>query len=143
MTGIELGHHGLQDLVTNGGQNLLVKVLAQLLVDLGQVIGVRPAEDSEGDVHHLEILGAGGGGDLARPGSDIVDNRVLEPGQFKMQTLRQSVVLNASDPVEHDGPVTSVHREHGVLQSVVSSNSSSQQLHANPHTLGSLTHPSC
>ena len=31
---------------------------------------VRPGEDAEGDVDHLEVLGPGGGGDLARPGPE-------------------------------------------------------------------------
>lgn len=52
---VELCHHALQHLVDDGGQDALVVVLSQLLVEDGQVGRQRPGQHSQRDVHHLKV----------------------------------------------------------------------------------------
>ena len=55
LRGVELGHDALQHLVDDGRQDALVVVLSQLLVEDGQVGGQRPGQNSQRDVHHLQV----------------------------------------------------------------------------------------
>ena len=70
---------------------------------------VGPGEDAEGDVDHLQVLGPRGARDLARPGPDVVDDRILEPGHAKMQAFGVDLILDASKTRENDGSVTSLN----------------------------------
>ena len=107
---------------------------------LGQVEGVRPAENPQGDVHHLQVLGPSWGGDLAGPGPDVVNDGVLEPGHLEVKPLGEAVVLYSTNPVEHDGPVPSLHRVHSLLYTIGSCRPSSQQLHSQAQAFGGLAH---
>uniref|UniRef100_A0A480HAH8 Prohibitin-2 n=1 Tax=Sus scrofa TaxID=9823 RepID=A0A480HAH8_PIG len=78
--GVELGHHTLEHLVDNGGQHSLLIVQPQALVHAGQLHGVGSGQHPQGDVHHLQVFGACGGGNFSGSGSNIIDDRVLEPG---------------------------------------------------------------
>lgn len=53
--GVELGDDRLEDLVDDGGEDTLIVVGSELLVDRGELGLVRLAEDTAGDVDHLEI----------------------------------------------------------------------------------------
>ncbi len=74
--------------------------------DLGHVW---PGEDAEGDVDHLQVLGARGRGDLARPRPNVVNHRILEPGDPKVEALREDIVLDAAQAGEDDGAVATVN----------------------------------
>ena len=74
----------------------------------GNLHHVRSGQHSQGNVDHLQILGSGRTGDLARPGTDVVDDRVLEPRDPEMQSFRVDVVLNSADAGKDDGAVTSI-----------------------------------
>lgn len=80
LAGVELSDNALQDLVDNGGQHTLVKVLAKGTVNLWQSIDAGPGQDTAGDVDHLQILGTSQGGNVARLRADIVNNRGFDPG---------------------------------------------------------------
>ena len=45
--------------------HLFVKIQAKVLVYLGQFVGHRSGQHSQGQVHHLQVLAPGGGTDLA------------------------------------------------------------------------------
>ena len=85
---------------------LLIEILAEFSVNVGNASGIGPRQYSERNVDHLEILGSRRTRDLPRSGSDVVNGRILEPRHAEMQTLGHDVVLDASDTVKHDGAVT-------------------------------------
>ena len=68
LSGIELRHNALKNLVDNRREDALVVVLAKLAVDVGQFVGRGSAQDTNGDVDHLQIY--------VREGSEI-DNIVV------------------------------------------------------------------
>lgn len=53
--GVELGHHTFEHFVDDGGQHTLVIVLAQVLVEIGQVGGQWPRQHAQRDTHHLQV----------------------------------------------------------------------------------------
>ena len=163
LTSIELGNHGLQHLITDGGQhlkcevvilnelkraglvtiaNLFIKILTQLLVQGRQVAAVWSGENSERDVHHLQVLGAGGAGDLPGAGPDVVDYGVLEPGNPEVKSFGQGVVLDPTEPVEHDCPVTTINSVHGILQADVGTHSCGDQFSSKAEALWCFSHSS-
>lgn len=40
---------------------------------------------------------------------DVIDNRVLEPRNPEVQTLRVDVLLNTTNAAEYDGALTTIH----------------------------------
>ena len=96
LAGVELGDDALKHLVDNRGEDTLVVVLAEGPVDLGQRRDIRPREHTAGDVNHLEILGAGQGGDVSRLRAHIVDNGRLEPREDQMRSCRRVSSVEAS-----------------------------------------------
>lgn len=54
--GVVLSDDGLEDLVPDRGQDALVVVESEVLVDLREVLDVWAGENSKGDRDHLEIL---------------------------------------------------------------------------------------
>lgn len=61
-------------------------------------------EDAEGQADHLQVLGAGGGGDVAGLGADVEDDAALEPGDEEVGALADDGLLDALQTVEDDGP---------------------------------------
>ena len=59
LTGIELGNNALEHLVTDRGQDALVIVQAELLIDMRKTGLLGSREDTQGDVDHLQVLAAG------------------------------------------------------------------------------------
>lgn len=57
------------------------------LVDLGESLDLRAVENTKGQRDHLQILGTGSGGNVARLGADIVDNGLLEPRDEEVSSL--------------------------------------------------------
>ena len=122
--------------------NLFIKILTQLLVQGRQVAAVWSGENSERDVHHLQVLGAGGAGDLPGAGPDVVDYRVLEPGNPEVKSFGQGVVLDPTEPVEHDCPVTTINSVHGILQADVGAHSYGDQFSSKAEALWCFSHSS-
>lgn len=52
-----------------------------------QLIGLGSEQDSQGDVDVLEILGAGDGGDILGPGSDVEHDGSLDPWDHEMSSF--------------------------------------------------------
>ena len=78
-------------------------------MNLGNVQHVRPGQDTQRDVDHLQILGSRRAGHLSRSGSDVVDDGVLEPGHTEVQPLGVHLVLDAADSAEDDGAMTALN----------------------------------
>lgn len=74
LTGVKLCDYALEDLVDNRRQDPFVVICAKRAVDLRQCVDTRPGEDTACDVDHLQVFRAGQGWDIARLGSDIVDD---------------------------------------------------------------------
>lgn len=108
LTRIELRHHALQHLVDNTRQHPLIVVGAQRAVDLRQSLYPWPRKDTHGDVHHLQVLCAGQGGDVAGFGADVVGNGRFEPGDAEMGAFGVDVGTDAADAGVFDCAVTSI-----------------------------------
>ena len=63
-------------------------------------------QNSEGQANHLQILAAGGGGDVSRLGADIVDDGLLQPGNEEMCAFIHDRLLNTAETIEDDRPGT-------------------------------------
>lgn len=113
--GIKLGDNGLEHLVTNGGKNSLVVIKTEGLVDVGELGDDGSVEDSEGERNHLQILGAGGSGDVSGLGSDVEDDVLLEPGHEEVGSLADDGLLDTSKTVKDDGSVATTDVVHGRL----------------------------
>ena len=78
------------------------------LVDSGQLGDLGPVEDSEGQANQLQVLAAGGCGDVPRLGAHIVDNRLLEPGNEEVGAFVDDALANTAQTVEDDGAVAAL-----------------------------------
>lgn len=70
----------------------------------------------QGQADHLQVLGPGGGGDIAGLGSHIKDNTPLEPGDQEMCALADDALLDSRQTVENDGARTASHIVYGLAQ---------------------------
>ena len=132
--GVELGDDGLEDLVADGGEDTLVVVDAEVLlssslsapdgtprvkhgregggiwggrtnlVDLGQSLHVGTVQHPQRQADHLQILAAGGRGDVPGLGPDVEDDAPLQPGHQEVRPLVDDLLLDTREPVEDDGP---------------------------------------
>lgn len=83
---VKLGDDTLQDLVDNRREDSLIVIGTESSVDLWEGLDSWSGQDTAGDVHHLEILGAGEGGNIAWLGADIVVYWGLEPWNLDVCT---------------------------------------------------------
>lgn len=74
------------------------------LVDDRELRDIRAMQDSQGQAHHLQVLTSRCSGDVARLGSNIIDNRLLQPGDQEMCALVDDLLLDAAQSVEDDRP---------------------------------------
>jgi len=74
----------LEHFVDDGREDALVVIGAEGAVDLGQGINSGSGQDTACDVDHLQVFGAGQGGNVAGFGADVVGDRGLEPGYAEM-----------------------------------------------------------
>ncbi len=72
-------------------------------------------QDSEGQADHLQVLGAGGGADGARLGSDVEDDGLLQPRHEEVCPLVDDGFFYTRDSVEDDGSGTTLDVVDGVL----------------------------
>lgn len=117
--GVELRNDGLEDFVTNGGQNTLVVVETEVLervsavksiwtiethlVDLRQLLDLWAVQHPQCEGDHLHVLGSGGGADVPRSCADIEDDGALQPGDQEMCALVDDLLLHSGQTVEDDG----------------------------------------
>lgn len=59
-------------------------------------------QDTQGQTDHLQILAPGGGGDIARFGADIVDDRPLQPWDQEMRAFVHNSLFDSRKPIEYD-----------------------------------------
>jgi hypothetical protein len=85
------------------------------LVDGGQLGDLGPVQNSEGQANHLQVLAAGGCGDVSRLGAHIVDDRLLEPGNEEVGALIDDALANTAQTVEDDGAVAALDIVDGSL----------------------------
>ena len=130
---VELCDDRLEDFVADGGQDLFVKVFAELSVNLWNLEHVRPRKDTQADVdlwilsifdidlclllrrthqdsmhYHLQVLGSGRRSDLPRPRPNVVNDGVLEPRDSEVETLCHDVGLDSAQATEDDSSVTTI-----------------------------------
>lgn len=84
LAGVELRDHALQHFVHNRREDPLVVVGAEGTVDLRERFDARTGEDTAGDVDHLQVFGAGEGGDVSWLGADVVGYGGFEPGDVEV-----------------------------------------------------------
>mmetsp|Transcript_5678 Transcript_5678/g.9604 ORF Transcript_5678/g.9604 Transcript_5678/m.9604 type:complete len:330 (+) Transcript_5678:233-1222(+) len=118
LVGVVPGDDGLGHLVHEGGQDALVVVHAEVLVDPHQITGLGLVQHTDADGDHLQILAARQGLEVARPGADVVNVRPLEPRDVEVQSLAVDLALHAGDAVEHHGAVTALDGVHGIVRAV-------------------------
>jgi hypothetical protein len=130
--GIELCDDGLEDFVSDRGKNTLIIILTEVLdmdsklmrlewarggkgylVDLGEGLDFGTVQDSESQADHLQILGTGGGGDVARLCADVVDDALLQPGNEEVSSLAHNAFLDTRQAVEDDGASAALDIVHG------------------------------
>jgi len=105
---VELRDDGLENLVADGRQNLLIVLEAEVLDNDGELADFRTGEDAECEVDHLKIFGAGDGGEGVRARADVENVGFLNPRDEKMGSLADGVVENAPEPVEEDSALAAV-----------------------------------
>lgn len=89
--------------------------LIAYLVDGGQLGDLGPVQNSEGQANHLQVLAAGGCGDVPRLGAHIVDDRLLEPGNEEVSALVDDALANTAQTVEDDSAVAALDIVDGSL----------------------------
>lgn len=65
-------------------------------------------QNSEGQANHLQVLAAGGCGDVSRLGAHIVDDRLLEPGNEEVGAFVDNALANTAETVEDDSAVAAL-----------------------------------
>lgn len=86
------------------------------LVYLGQRLDVRPVQHPQRQGDHLQILGPGRGGDVARLGPDVEDDGPLQPGDEEVRALVDDLLLDSRHAVEDDGAGAALDVVDGRLQ---------------------------
>lgn len=74
----------LEHFVDDGWEDALVVVGAECAIDLGQGVDSGSGQDTACYVDHLQVFGAGQGGNVAGFGADVVGDRGLEPRYTEM-----------------------------------------------------------
>lgn len=85
------------------------------LVDGGKLGDLWPVKDSEGQANHLQVLAAGGCGNVSRLGAHIVDDRLLEPWNEEVGALVDDAFANTAQTVEDDRAVAALDIVEGSL----------------------------
>jgi len=92
-----LSHYAFEHFIHDGGKDALVVVGTERAVDLGESIDAGAGEHTAGDIDHLQVLGAGEGGDVAGFGANVVGDGRFEPWDIEMGSLDLSEVLDGFD----------------------------------------------
>lgn len=95
------GHDGLEDFVSDGGEDAVVVIATELLMELGQLINLGLEQHTEMDVDHLKILGTSGGLDQLGADGAVVRLRSHKPRDLEMSALAVNFVANTTEDVKH------------------------------------------
>ncbi|CAL9128039.1 unnamed protein product, partial [Musa acuminata var. zebrina] len=116
LVGIELRNDRFKDLVADGREDFLVVLGAKGGEDGGEAGDVGAGEEAEGEVDHLQVLGAGVGGEGVGTSADVEDEGFLQPGDEKVSALAHRLREHAAEAVEEHRPLAAVHRIEGRIQ---------------------------
>lgn len=67
-----------------------------------------PRENTEGEIDHLEILGTGDRGKSVGPGTDIENERLLEPRNQKMGAFTDGSINYSTESIEKHSALASI-----------------------------------
>mmetsp|Transcript_28016 Transcript_28016/g.70341 ORF Transcript_28016/g.70341 Transcript_28016/m.70341 type:complete len:352 (+) Transcript_28016:202-1257(+) len=109
-TGIKLGHHSLHDLVGDGGQHLLTVVQAKVNVNVLQVGHIGAMEDTQCNVHSLQVFASCFCRDALGSCSDVVNDWLLQPRDEEMHALSDGVRLHTNGSVENESALTTINQ---------------------------------
>jgi hypothetical protein len=73
------------------------------LIDFGEMDDVWTMQDPQRQTHHLQILTPRRRTDITRLRADIIDNRLLKPGDKEMRSLFNNLLLDSRQTVKNDG----------------------------------------
>jgi hypothetical protein len=105
---VELRDDDLENLVADGGEHLVVVLEAQGGEDIREALNVGAREDAEREADHLEVLGAGGGGEVVRAGADVEEGGALQEWDPEVGALPDRVREHPAEAVEDDGALAAV-----------------------------------
>lgn len=110
LCGRKLGDHCPQDFVAEGGEYLLLVVLAKPCVDSVEPVDLRVEEDSHGQLDALHVPIGSFCKDLVLPGLDVVDDWFFEEGELEVEPLAVDAgAERARDLIELDGVVADIN----------------------------------
>lgn len=116
LVGVELRDDGLENLVPDRREDLLVVLETEGFEDVGEAADLGAGENPEGEVDHLEVLGAGDGGEGVGPGADVEDEGLLEPWDEEVGPFADGLVDDSTETVEEDGALTAVDGVEGGVE---------------------------
>lgn len=86
------------------------------LVDGRQLRDLRTVENTQCQADHLQVLTSGGSGDVTGLSSNIVDDRLLQPGDKEMGSFVDDLLLHTRQPVEDDSAGTTTNVVNRVVE---------------------------
>lgn len=129
---IELGDDGLEDFVTDGGEDSLIVVDTEVLgrirtrsfktnnwrkaylVDLGQSLDIWSVQHSQCQAHHLQILATSRRGNIPGLGPHIEDDALLQPRHQEVRALIDDILLDTRHSIENHSSGSAFDIEYGL-----------------------------
>lgn len=108
---VVLGDDRLEHLVGDGGQDTLVVIRTDVVVDLGQFCLVWAEKDSKSDVNCLQVLSTGLGGHELGSSPDLEVVNLLEEGDTEVHAFTVYVLLQAAHGIHLEGTVATIDAE--------------------------------
>lgn len=90
---IILGNDGLENLISDGWENLLLVVFSDSVADGWQLLWNRSMQDSQNNINGLQILSSSLGDDLLWGQSDLKNNWFLDEWDVEMHTFSIDLLL--------------------------------------------------
>ena len=106
-----MSDHGFEHFVGDGGQDTLVVIGSDVVVDFGELVLDGTEEDSECDIDCLEVFGTGGRGYERWSCSDFESLDALNEGDSDPHTLAVDSGLQTTERVHLQRSVTTIHNE--------------------------------
>ena len=83
------------------------------LIDLGEILHIRPMQNTQGQTDHLQILATSCRRDVARFGANIIYDRFLQPRDKEVGTLVDYLFLDPRQAIENNGACAAFDIVHG------------------------------
>ncbi|GMR52805.1 hypothetical protein PMAYCL1PPCAC_22999 [Pristionchus mayeri] len=106
---VETYHDGLKHFIGDRGQNTLGVVKTDVEVDGRKLRGVRAVQNTQSDLHVLQIYKSGDGRNSSGSRSDIEVDGSLHPGDDEVRPLTNDFVLHSGEPIEDNSALSSVN----------------------------------